>query len=100
MIKDVLLQLCFEDDCEYGKANGDSQTHVQVEQDGANKCDQPHKLRDKDIKKFSATAAQQAVFKPNWKSQPHQVNLVSPPQQGHVHKLLEHSFQIHKNDCR
>lgn len=40
----VYLQLCSEDDSEHGKADGDSQTQVQVEQDGAYECYQPHQL--------------------------------------------------------
>lgn len=44
----MFLQLCFEDDCEHGKADGDSQTQVQIEEDGAYECDQPNKLRGND----------------------------------------------------
>lgn len=40
----VSLQLCSEDNGEHGKADGDGQTQVQVEQDGAGERYQPHQL--------------------------------------------------------
>lgn len=39
------LHLCSEDESQHGKDNGDSQTQVQVEQDGACECYQPHQLQ-------------------------------------------------------
>lgn len=40
----MLLQLCSEDDSEHGKANGNGQTHVQVEQNCAGEGYEPHQL--------------------------------------------------------
>lgn len=42
----VHLQLCFEDEGEHGKADGQRQTQVQVEQDSAYKGYQPHELHN------------------------------------------------------
>lgn len=76
-----LLQLCSEDDSEHRKANGDGQTQVQVEQDGADECHEPHQLHGETLTVIgvrSATISNKAdgVFR---QIKSHQVNSVGFP---------------------